>query len=180
MNTIEGMKCPECGHTESFHIHAPIPFLSQIMPDSVESHCGDWTPESPCECGNCNFPGRVADFRVDGAQEEPAKHTPGDWKHVGESGGVRYIMAGEVCLATVHDTLDGIDNEARAAESYANGDLFAAAPDLLEACRDAITAMGCVHGEDCGKGWADCDCWMCETTRKVDAAIAKAEGRTTT
>lgn len=55
-------------------------------------------------------------------ETKTAQHTSGDWKHVGESGGCRYIMAGDVQIAWVNGTEDGIDNEARVAESYANGD----------------------------------------------------------
>ena len=59
------------------------------------------------------------------------QHTEGEWRHATEGGGVRYIMSGDTYLATVHGTEDGIDNEARAHEGYQNGELMAAAPEML-------------------------------------------------
>lgn len=113
-------------------------------------------------------------------ETQTGQHTPGEWRVItalGSFGPKRLII-----IAKPSDESDEVvmifdAGEADSGEAQANARLAVAARDMLAACRDAITAMGCVHGEDCGKGWADCDCWMCETTRKVDDAIAKAEGR---
>ena len=95
------------------------------------------------------------------------KHTPGPWHYVkrtcgdGGSGTVtgpdnRSIMA---CNNSVDRTKE---------EKLANARLIAAAPDLLEALREAadILSANC----DCG------DCGPCNIERRDLAAIAKAQG----
>lgn len=60
----------------------------------------------------------------------------GNWRHVRESGGVAYIMAGDVYIATVNTTEDGKDNETRLREAFGNGEVMAASSALLVACKE--------------------------------------------
>lgn len=90
------------------------------------------------------------------------KHTPGPWR-VKDNGS----MEGPHVYGPVHP-IDGGDYAPLAgykggALSEADARLIAAAPELLEACRQAAFAIPTTHG-------------AFETVR---AAIAKAEGRAT-
>lgn len=61
----------------------------------------------------------------------------GKWRHVREGGGVAYIMAGDVCIATMNGAgaYNGKDNETREREAFGNGEIMAASGALLVACR---------------------------------------------
>lgn len=67
------------------------------------------------------------------------KHTPGPWRVLGMSGNVRLVRNDlGLDLAMVYSLADGRDNAARELEADANARLIAAAPDLFEACQQAI------------------------------------------
>ena len=84
-----------------------------------------------------------------------SKHTPGPWERWGRASPSQVISAGDCFVA---QTLGGNDE--------ANARLIAAAPDLLEALREAADYTR--H--------PDYD-WPVEFSRRVSAAIAKAEGK---
>lgn len=100
------------------------------------------------------------------------KHTPGPW-HVGHLGGdgncqCRTVVdegyAGGVCTVHLGNGLpvgEGGNDAPTLEEAVANMHMIAAAPDLLEALKDARYAL---YGNGPGNP-------------KIDAAIAKAEGR---
>lgn len=105
-----------------------------------------------------------------------AKHTPGPFVFDSEEG---VIKKEEALLASVYTSADFpcLDDEERPevdAEAMANGSLFAAAPELLEALLGAEVGLeeltkahnGCARGID--------PCPSCITLANVRAAIAKA------
>jgi len=95
-----------------------------------------------------------------------AKHTPGPWKHIGNG-----IVApvndpkekhGEIDASVFGDTVE---------QNRANGNLIAAAPEMLEACKVAF-AWSCTRSETRHK-WTASDQKVHEVLKR---AIAKAEG----
>ena len=101
-----------------------------------------------------------------------AKHTPGPWYHTGnvENVGTDFLWCGQVqplreprryvgdiCNIQSCDHIQGITVD----EAQANARLIAAAPDMLDACRQAL-----LHFEDDQT-----------ISHVLAAAIAKAEGR---
>lgn len=85
------------------------------------------------------------------------EHTPGPWK--------REVWHG------IHQVVTDANGEAIAfdVKGWANANLFAAAPDLLAACRGAMDTIERLGGErGIGRMGATLEC--------LDAAIAKVEG----
>jgi hypothetical protein len=75
------------------------------------------------------------------------KFTPGPWS-VDEDG---LISAGGIAVASVYDAddfpcLDADDDEPVNDAAHANACLIAAAPDLLDACKDALELCRCTNG----------------------------------
>jgi len=61
-NCLNGMKCPECGSEAPFRIAASSWF--KVFDDGTDSHEDvEWDEDSCCECWDCHFSGKVADFR---------------------------------------------------------------------------------------------------------------------
>jgi hypothetical protein len=97
-------------------------------------------------------------------------HTPGPWKALPDTGSESFAfeVTGQrmegVALVYAYDT-----------PSDANARLIAAAPDLLEALRDALTGF-----TDLSNGWPERELHMrpADVIAKAQSAIAKAEGRT--
>ena len=79
------------------------------------------------------------------------QHTPGPWWHSGLEVGTVPMMMVKVAKVS------GANHQ----EAQANARLIAAAPDLLEALKDALCALEC-----CGKDYL--------AASKAQAAIAKA------
>lgn len=84
------------------------------------------------------------------------KHTPGPWEAWKDDEGAWGILKDHAFLTTAFDPDFGMV----AGSSEANARLIAAAPDLLEALKDARYAL---YGNGAGNS-------------KMDAAISKAEG----
>ena len=67
-NVLEGMKCPNCGSLEPFRIE-----VSTVLrfTDEGEDFLNDkgadqeWQDDSYCECVECDFAGKVADFKTE-------------------------------------------------------------------------------------------------------------------
>lgn len=104
-------------------------------------------------------------------------HTPGPWT-------TDSILSKEpldICLAyevpgeghpiALANVLYDEDDSPR--EAHANALLMAASPDLLDACKSAIQALG-MHGPCRNNSCKDCT----RTWNKLHEAIAKAEGKT--
>ena len=96
-----------------------------------------------------------------------SEYTPGPWQMHDEF----------YCHEEIYGNLDLVDGNVRGTlvcevsendESFANARLIAAAPDLLEACKDAADAMSRM---DCGE-----ETRMGSALKKVCDAIAKATG----
>ncbi len=64
-NCLEGVRCPKCGHEDSFIIAARIDVL--VTDDGTDDTRGDytWEDDSFCACDNCNHHGTVLDFSTD-------------------------------------------------------------------------------------------------------------------
>lgn len=108
--------------------------------------------------------GEVMTAPKDSTQREVSGHTPGPWAFnspLVEADGS--TVAEVACAETCGD--DSIDSAA-SAEVVANGNLLAAAPDLLEACERALSFVGSMPESD-NVGLADF----------LAKVIAKAEGR---
>jgi hypothetical protein len=96
-----------------------------------------------------------------------AKHTPGPWhRRIGRVGnGTPASQHEQVCnsdgVAVVMLEHDGQP------DGDANARLIAAAPDLLEACKDALSSFSAAHAH---RRNGNCECDV------IRAAIAKAEG----
>jgi hypothetical protein len=96
------------------------------------------------------------------------KHTPGPWECTIDSHGRGRILGNGCWVATTWTVADDDNNKRYPAE--ANASLIAAAPDLLEACKQARAALP--------------DAWFAEKNgvpRSVidllNSAIYKAEGK---
>jgi hypothetical protein len=120
---------------------------------------GNWTRHtSPAPMTNDNTPDAT----------QAGKHTPGPWRvsSVGlTNDGKRAVTADDAGIAWVHPQTpfkrgDGWRHDC--CEREANARLIAAAPDMLEALREARPYVPDHHGP---------------VAYKVDAAIAKAEGK---
>jgi hypothetical protein len=65
-NCLEGIACPKCGHTESFHIEAVVRL--HVTDSGSEDPGGDhyWDADSDCMCGNraCDQQGPFQEFWI--------------------------------------------------------------------------------------------------------------------
>lgn len=101
------------------------------------------------------------------APTSQAQHTPGPWGR--DISGV--VSPDGLLIATVHVTAEMARRPEREARRRADIDLIAAAPELLDVlktCRGNIASLIATNPNAFGA-------WLAV----VDAAIAKAEGRTT-
>ncbi len=110
---------------------------------------------------------------VDKGGEEVSKHTPGPWEYLTETTyagdypygvGHKVKMGNELLTISCH----GYGADEFFEEAAANARLIAAAPDLLEACKDALPLLWWMAKRYVGDN--------CTTWEKVKAAIEKAEG----
>jgi len=74
-------------------------------------------------------------------------HTRGPWKYEKTSTGILHVfntVNGRAVwtIAEVYKNLDGVNNEELLKESEANARLIAAAPELLEACKELTGYCG--------------------------------------
>ncbi len=111
---------------------------------------------------------------------ETVKHTPGPWKvrphwsdearfEVYPDRVVEFGAPAEIADVSGHSASD-IDVEI--AEAYANANLISAAPDLLEAVQETLRLFR--YNTDDASDAAD---FAADVELKLEAAIAKAEGR---
>jgi hypothetical protein len=109
-----------------------------------------------------------------------SKHTPGPWtvgargKYGTHNANIIFSNGGEGSVATVyglpmHTNLEEVDP--KYAEGMANARLIAAAPELLEALREAYGYVDCIPETAAGGDDA-----AIELARRLRAAIAKATG----
>lgn len=96
-----------------------------------------------------------------------SKHTPGPWR-VTEGRRIDSGRGYSTAIADVWAHGEGADDAPSTGEAEANARLLAAAPDLLEACKEAV-AVANMSDED--KPTLDDIDWA-----RLRAAIAKAEG----
>jgi hypothetical protein len=100
-----------------------------------------------------------------------SKHTQGDWGF--DDNGI-YEVIGDKLMAINGDDGMKIAWIEEGPEQLADARLIAAAPDLLEACKTALTLLrGLCGSDELG------DLYFAEAERVesvIDAAIAKAEG----
>lgn len=107
-----------------------------------------------------------------------SKHTPGPWRNdwwcaMTRGQAINHtkisIVAGP--LGQVLAQLEGAPSDLRTA----NARLMAAAPELLEACREAHAALLHMATQHAALR-THCVCILCEAVPMAAAAIAKAEG----
>lgn len=98
-------------------------------------------------------------------------HTPGPWEAQFEIDGSFWIMSGKKIVATIEPR----------DKTRANATLIAAAPELLEACKDLREALfGLINQLPNNDNLADMQIELdkCEKAESISSkAIAKAEGR---
>lgn len=90
------------------------------------------------------------------------KHTPGPW-HLMDGGGFAFRIGDDADEDKANILCTRYEWQERAEEMLANGQLIAAAPDLLEACEALIYAWEHGYREDMPEHW-------------LRAAVAKAKG----
>ena len=96
------------------------------------------------------------------------KHTPGPWRYEKQLAGNNYdIYSKDFWIGSSHDSHDKSSGFPPDEEALPNAQLIAAAPDLLEACREMF-----IYIRDLGK--LDT---LNEQHAKWIETIAKAEGR---
>lgn len=63
-NCLEGMKCPKCGHEDSFGIACDI--VMSVTDEGINDNIGDydWDDDAYCECRECGHSGTVKDFQM--------------------------------------------------------------------------------------------------------------------
>lgn len=100
--------------------------------------------------------------------EQESKHTPGPWRIA--LGSHDLIYAGATLVAQADCGLFSESNVPRVDEVSANARLISAAPELLEALKEARLQIDYLHGKfkETGSGNS--------VLSTIDAAIAKAEG----
>jgi hypothetical protein len=92
-----------------------------------------------------------------------AKHTPGPWTAKRVGGGNLTVFGNNRFAICFMGYLSSDDEEASdLPNAEANAALIASAPDLLAACRVALSALGGRNNE---------------ASERIKAALAKAEGR---
>lgn len=117
----------------------------------------------------------IALLTICGVEMADTKHTPGPWSvpHFAKPDvncNCKYVLSDDHmgAVASVHCSGEGSDWEKhgdnpRFEEAVANAHLIAAAPDLLEALKEAANSSGFQY-------------MMFETRERINDAIAKAEG----
>lgn len=104
-----------------------------------------------------------------------SKHTPGPWSsHFEEAYYVTGPDLGRVAMMMNLKGAHGLGGRRSGDEAAANCRLIAAAPDLLEALREAMDAVKTFHGPDCWDIYEQHSPEM----KRWRAAIAKATGST--
>lgn len=66
-NCLEGFKCPECAHEDSFEIAVTISTTCHVTDDGTDDSDADdrsteWEHDSDCKCTECDHEGVVSDF----------------------------------------------------------------------------------------------------------------------
>lgn len=95
-----------------------------------------------------------------------AKHSPGPWSVYTSPDGSKLVGIGDSNAEGVADCGFGIWRGGDA-EAIANARLIAAAPDLLEALKEARTQLEQYEAVETGEDYCDL---------QINAAISKAEG----
>jgi hypothetical protein len=111
-----------------------------------------------------------------------SKHTPGPWWVVADEGAAQ--VTGFPCIEADNYTVVGLEGMYGDIDTdFANAQLIAAAPDMLEAlkaARNEIIYLETASFNDFGGSCDTLEAWLSENEAlpTIDAAIAKAEGRT--
>jgi len=104
------------------------------------------------------------------------KHTPGPWHYIGEEDGDFCVFAGDDFIINIGDSpiieiLNRPNMDLVAFDTtQANARLIAAAPDLLEACKEMVSFM-----KKYDAGFAYAGHATTKAMRHMESAIAKAE-----
>jgi hypothetical protein len=69
-NCLQGIRCPKCGHEDSFKIEATV--LVLVTDDGTEDlgH-SEWDADYYCECDNCHHSGTIKDFQIENQEKAP-------------------------------------------------------------------------------------------------------------
>ena len=112
-----------------------------------------------------------------------SKYTKGPWlfidatKEASMQYGQRCVIRGDKKHIADFSWNDNSPYFPSKGESQANARLIAAAPDLLEALKEMAEFHGSTHHPNCPED-DTCDCCFKPFNDRINAAIAKAEGKT--
>lgn len=66
-NCLEGVRCPRCGQNAKFSIMATAAF--EVTDDGTDAYESvEWFDDNNCRCWDCNFSGRLIQFKTDGME----------------------------------------------------------------------------------------------------------------
>ncbi len=71
-NCLEGIRCPKCGHEDSFKVEATV--LVRVEDDGVTDDLSEsqFDVDHYCECDNCHYSGTIKDFTLPAAKDDGA------------------------------------------------------------------------------------------------------------
>lgn len=75
-NCLEGIRCPKCGHEDSFKVEATV--LVRVEDQGVTDDLSEsqFNADHYCECDNCHHSGTIKDFTLTGAKDDVARLPP--------------------------------------------------------------------------------------------------------
>jgi hypothetical protein len=74
-NCLEGIRCPKCGHEDSFKVEAKVLVLVEDEGVTHDLSPSEFDADHYCECNNCYFSGTIKDFTLPAAQDDVAAPT---------------------------------------------------------------------------------------------------------
>jgi len=71
-NCLEGIRCPKCGHEDSFRVEATVLVLVKDQGVTDDLSESQFDADHYCECDNCHHSGTIKDFTLPGAKDDVA------------------------------------------------------------------------------------------------------------
>ena len=63
-NCLEGIRCPKCGHEDSFKVEVTVLVLVEDEGVTDDLSGSEWDQDHYCECDNCQHSGKIKDFKL--------------------------------------------------------------------------------------------------------------------